>query len=1307
LEHAGGRLYVFDVTVAYNQADGGAGDPGAAGGAAGLGGHGGTGVLAPNGDNGPNGVAGSSAGSGTAGACSGGGLSAGSGDGGLVDPNEVSLSNTIVARNTAAGAASDVSGSVDPGNSYFNLIGTGGAGGLTDGPANLVGVTDPHLGTLASNGAPTQTIALLGYSPAINAGDVYNAFDPTNYQPLSTDQRGTGYARIQGDNLDIGAYESPYNESLVVTTLADEDDGTSDLTFGTGTSLREAITWANAHPGADTITFDPALAGGVITLGGTELPVITDDLTIQGLGASALTISGDHASRVLEIAAGTDVKLSGVSIINGKSTNDGGGVFNAGTLTVTDSSLSGNSAVTGGGIYTNGTLGLINCTVSGNSASGNWSGNPSDQTTGSGGGLFNDNGTLTLTNCTVSGNSANASIPLGTTGGFAAVGCGGGLENWEGTLTLTNCTVSGNSTSAFGGGVNNNGTLTLTNCTVSGNSANSSGGGGLNNPGTATLINTIVAGNPVGGDNNTGALTAASSHNLIGGNPLLAPLGNYGGPTMTMPLLPGSPAIDAGTPYAGNSGPEIPTTDQRRETRAGGGTDIGAFESQGFTLTADPSSTPQSTAIGAAFANPLSVTVKARFAVEPVNGGVVRFDVTPAANGAGALLPDANSASGYSTSVLVTIARGVGWGTATIAAVANSVVGSYSVTASASGALGYRDAPVESFAMTNTRATPSFSKLSAPTITYGAATTSIAGKLGTGAPFPTGSVTITLGGVPQTATLNSDGSFAASFDTHALAVTAGGYPISFAYAGDSSYVSATGSSTLTVTPATLTVTANPQTKVSGSADPALTYAASGLQLTDTAAKVLSGRLTRDVGEAVGSYLIHQGTLTANGNYTLTFVGSVLYITSAATSLTGGQSVAVSSTGGPVTASAPGSSAGAPQLTATASGFDGLLTAAQLTASPVSGFSAAGTFFDVNVASCDLGAASTVQLVFKNLTPLAPLYWASATGWAPVQDASGNKVVADGSGAATVTLTLATSPSLANLHGTYLLGGLPQLSASGVNVSATAGAPFSGPVATFTNTLASGSAASYTAVITWGDGNTSAGVISGTGSTLTVSGSHTYADPVNEAVSVQISHVLGYTTTATVSDTATVTSLGQGVASGLTGGIGFWNNKNGQALLNSFNVTPSNLNPTALSAWLSANFPNLYGAGAGANNLTGYSNAQVAAYFQKLFALGGTHVQAQVLAVALNVYATTSSLGGSAGTAYGFIVSAAGLGARSYNLGTDGAAFGVANNTTLNVYELLVAVNKPTKSGVLYSGNATLQVQCADLFNTLNTAGNIG
>jgi hypothetical protein len=139
-------------------------------------------------------------------------------------------------------------------------------------------------------------------------------------------------------------------------------------------------------------------------------------------------------------------------------------------------------------------------------------------------------------------------------------------------------------------------------------------------------------------------------------------------------------------------------------------------------------------------------------------------------------------------------------------------------------------------------------------------------------------------------------------------------------------------------------------------------------------------------------------------------------------------------------------------------------------------------------------------------------------------------------------------------------------------------------------------------------------------------------------------------TATVSDTATVTRLGQGVGTGLTAGIGFWHNKNGQALITSFNGGPSS---TVLPNWQAASFPNLYGAGAGANSLAGKTNAQVATYFQTLFALGGTQVQAQVLAVALKVYARTSSLGGTAGVAYGFTVSATRPGARSYSVGTEG------------------------------------------------------
>jgi hypothetical protein len=65
-----------------------------------------------------------------------------------------------------------------------------------------------------------------------------------------------------------------------------------------------------------------------------------------------------------------------------------------------------------------------------------------------------------------------------------------------------------------------------------------------------------------------------------------------------------------------------------------------------------------------------------------------------------------------------------------------------------------------------------------------------------------------------------------------------------------------------------------------------------------------------------------------------------------------------------------------------------------------------------------------------------------------------------------------------------------------------------------------------------------------------------------------------------------------------------------------------------------------------------------------------------------------------------------LGARSYNVGKDGAAFGVANSTTLNVYELLVALNKQAVNGVTYGGSAALQAQAVDLLDSLNNAGGI-
>jgi hypothetical protein len=97
----------------------------------------------------------------------------------------------------------------------------------------------------------------------------------------------------------------------------------------------------------------------------------------------------------------------------------------------------------------------------------------------------------------------------------------------------------------------------------------------------------------------------------------------------------------------------------------------------------------------------------------------------------------------------------------------------------------------------------------------------------------------------------------------------------------------------------------------------------------------------------------------------------------------------------------------------------------------------------------------------------------------------------------------------------------------------------------------------------------------------------------------------------------------------------------------------------------------------------------------------------VLATALNIYAATASLGGPQGQLYGFRVTAEGLGASSVNVRDDGAASGVANGTTLNVYQLLQAVNRRAVHGVLYNGDAALRQQATDLFDALNQASAIG
>jgi hypothetical protein len=181
-----------------------------------------------------------------------------------------------------------------------------------------------------------------------------------------------------------------------------------------------------------------------------------------------------------------------------------------------------------------------------------------------------------------------------------------------------------------------------------------------------------------------------------------------------------------------------------------------------------------------------------------------------------------------------------------------------------------------------------------------------------------------------------------------------------------------------------------------------------------------------------------------------------------------------------------------------------------------------------------------------------------------------------------------------------------------------------------------------------------------------------------------------------------------VAPGDAATIGFWHNKNGQAVINAFNGSSSS---TALGTWLASNFPNLFGS------FAGQTNAQVAADYQTAFGnVGGVqgNTYAQVFATALAVYATTTSLGGqslvNSGLAakYGFVVSAGGTGAATFNVGNNGAAAGVPNGTSLTVLKLLQIANanfNPT-TGLFYGGDPTLTSDLNNIFNGINQTGDI-
>lgn len=349
--------------------------------------------------------------------------------------------------------------------------------------------------------------------------------------------------------------------TYTVTAAGDAGNGTCAATC----TLRDAV--AAATSGSDTVTFASTLSGDTITLdiAGKGHIAITHSLTIQGPGANLLTVSGGNVASSTDggifydkvYVSGNSLTLSGITLASGNTVGKGGALsFAYGHLTLSRVAIRDNHAqVFGGGFYKgSGTLNVNYSTISGNSADN------------SGGGFTANYPATSIINSTISGNSAN-----GSGGGFYA----------RANVTISNSTISGNTANSTGGGFwLSHVSATLTNSIVANNTAPSDAEfictAQSNGASSVTATNTLIEGSYActGGSTFTG-----SSSNILGQDPKLGTLAHYGGPTETLALLPGSPAIDKG-----NNG-TCEATDQRGQSRPYDGDkngsaicDMGAFE---------------------------------------------------------------------------------------------------------------------------------------------------------------------------------------------------------------------------------------------------------------------------------------------------------------------------------------------------------------------------------------------------------------------------------------------------------------------------------------------------------------------------------------------------------------------------------------------------------------------------------------------------------------------------------------------------------------------------------------------------------
>ncbi|MCU0608128.1 MAG: CSLREA domain-containing protein, partial [Candidatus Edwardsbacteria bacterium] len=350
---------------------------------------------------------------------------------------------------------------------------------------------------------------------------------------------------------------TPIVGPLVVNTSDDHNDG--NCTVGDCT-LREAIIAANGGSGLNTIVFDPAVTGSIVlTLG--ELTV-TDDLIVDGPGSATLAIDGNDASRVFTLQGGgggrqpnapITVAISGLTITNGvgNSYPGGGGLFidYLSTFSGDDLDVSGNRAPerNGGGIYNDGNTTLTNSRVHGNSV-----GYPFADFTQYGGGIYNGSGAqLSLSNVEiyannivdiVSGSGRGAGLAVDYNGSatlenvriydnHVTVAGGGGGMYFAGPTSLLNSHIYGNSVAnGSGGGVYAyfpGGSLLIDRSAVTGNTASVSGGGfyvyGQGECFTCVLDirNSTISGNSAAGDGGgiaTGSFTVQLNNVTVANN---------------------------------------------------------------------------------------------------------------------------------------------------------------------------------------------------------------------------------------------------------------------------------------------------------------------------------------------------------------------------------------------------------------------------------------------------------------------------------------------------------------------------------------------------------------------------------------------------------------------------------------------------------------------------------------------------------------------------------------------------------------------------------------------------------------------